>query len=150
MNFLSYLPKQDIEALSWALLPFSLILVILGTWEIVSPFVLYKKTTARYIARQSLPAAPHIYHLTFTFQVEGNFVQATTRDTYDDREARRFGGERPINIYYRKKAPAIIRTDRVKSVGLGITAFLIGAVLLTFDLWLFEVLDLSQFGIPSL
>lgn len=143
VNFLSYLTDQELAVLSYALAPLSVLLLVLGIREILFPLVAFKKTDATFVAADHLPAAPHIYHVSFAYEIDGEPYESTTRDTYDEHTVdKRFRSEKPQHIYYRKKDPTFIRTTCSSAIMLGILSLLIGAGLGAIDLYLFGMLVL--------
>jgi len=137
VGVLSYLTSQEMEVLRWTLLVLSLLLIVLGVWETIHPLLAFKKADATFVAAEHLPAAPHIYHVSFSYEVDGEPYESTTRNTYDERTVeRKFKAKDHQRVYYRKKEPTYIRTGRASEVLLGFAAFLIGAAILAFDLWI--------------
>lgn len=141
VNFLSYLTDQELAILSYALAPLTILFLVLGIREILFPLIAFKKTDATFVAADHLPAAPHIYHVSFAYEIDGEPYESTTRDTYDEHAVqKRFDNEKPQRIYYRKKDPTFIKTSRSSAIMLGIVSLLIGAGLGAIDLYLFGML----------
>lgn len=96
VNFLSYLTDQELAILSYALAPLTILFLVLGIREILFPLIAFKKTDATFVAADHLSAAPHIYHVSFAYKIDGEPYESTTRDTYDEHAVqKRFDNEKP-------------------------------------------------------
>lgn len=143
MNFLRYLSDQELLVLRWTLLPLSAILVILGIREILYPLIAFRRADATFVAKDPLPAAPQICHVSFAFEVDGEPFESTTRDTFDEKAVqRRFEGKDAQRIYYRKSDPTYIKTSRTHEMAAGLVSLLAGTALLALDLALFGYIEL--------